>query len=63
MNGSHKDFIRTSREVLGLSQADFATRIGYSVDAVQSWELGRRNPSKAVIFMIDAMLKENVENL
>ena len=38
--------VRRIREALGLSQQAFAERLGVSVGTVQSWELGRRRPSR-----------------
>jgi len=35
------------RKRLGLSQADFADRFGFKLDAVQNWEQGRRRPEGA----------------
>lgn len=35
------------RKRLGLSQADFAVRFGFKLDAVQNWEQGRRRPDGA----------------
>ncbi len=35
------------RKHLGLSQADFAMRFGFKLDAVQNWEQGRRRPEGA----------------
>lgn len=35
------------RNRLGLSQADFAARFGFKLDAVQNWEQGRRRPDGA----------------
>ena len=35
------------RKHLGLSQADFAVRFGFKLDAVQNWEQGRRRPEGA----------------
>lgn len=32
---------------LGLSQAEFAARFGFKLDAVQNWEQGRRRPEGA----------------
>lgn len=37
--------LRDLRSRLGLSQAQFATRYGFSVDTVQQYEQGRRIPS------------------
>ena len=35
------------RRRLGLSQAAFAARFGFKLDAVQNWEQGRRRPDGA----------------
>jgi putative transcriptional regulator len=35
------------RKRFGLSQADFAVRFGFKLDAVQNWEQGRRHPEGA----------------
>lgn len=35
------------RKRLGLSQAAFAARFGFKLDAVQNWEQGRRRPEGA----------------
>jgi putative transcriptional regulator len=35
------------RRRLGLSQAEFASRFGFKLDAVQNWEQGRRRPDGA----------------
>lgn len=35
------------RKRLGLSQADFAARFGFKLDAIQNWEQGRRRPEGA----------------
>lgn len=37
--------VRGLRERLGLSQAQFAHRFGFSLDALQQYEQGRRTPS------------------
>ena len=36
------------RTRLGLSQAEFATRFGFKLDALQNWEQGSRRPDAAV---------------
>lgn len=36
--------VRAIRERLGLSQAEFAVRFGFSLGAVRHWEQGRRQP-------------------
>jgi putative transcriptional regulator len=38
--------IRALRKRLGLSQMDFAVRVGVTTDTVNGWEAGRRHPSK-----------------
>jgi putative transcriptional regulator len=35
------------RRGLGLSQSEFAARFGFSLDALQNWEQGRRRPDGA----------------
>lgn len=35
------------RKRLGLSQAEFAARFGFKLDALQNWEQGRRRPEGA----------------
>ncbi len=37
--------VQTLRKRLGLSQAQFARRFGFTLDAVQQYEQGRRHPS------------------
>jgi putative transcriptional regulator len=39
--------VASIRDRLGLSQADFAARFGFKLDAVQNWEQGRRRPDGA----------------
>ncbi|HXQ66460.1 MAG TPA: helix-turn-helix domain-containing protein [Alphaproteobacteria bacterium] len=39
--------VEAIRKRLGLSQADFAMRFGFKLDAVQNWEQGRRRPEGA----------------
>jgi len=39
--------VATIRKSLGLSQAEFAVRFGFKLDAVQNWEQGRRRPEGA----------------
>ena len=47
-----KDRIKTLRKEFGLSQKDFAERIGVSRDNIASYETGRRVPSDAVSELI-----------
>jgi putative transcriptional regulator len=49
--------VRALRSRLGLSQAQFAQRFGFSVDTVQQYEQGRRTPSgpaSTLLRVIDA---------
>jgi putative transcriptional regulator len=49
--------VRALRTRLGLSQAPFALRFGFSVDTVQHYEQGRRTPSgpaSTLLRVIDA---------
>jgi putative transcriptional regulator len=36
--------VRKLRNGLGLSQAQFAARFGFSLDSIQNWEQGHRQP-------------------
>ncbi len=40
-----KQEVRQIRENLAVSQGDFASLMGVSVDTVQNWEQGRRTPT------------------
>jgi DNA-binding transcriptional regulator YiaG len=47
--------LATLRKYLGLSQKQFALRIGISINTLQNWEQGRRNPdgpAKALLRLI-----------
>jgi putative transcriptional regulator len=39
--------VKTIRKRQGLSQAKFAARFGFALDAVRNWEQGRRQPDLA----------------
>lgn len=39
--------VASIRRRLGLSQAEFASRFGFKLDALQNWEQGRRRPEGA----------------
>jgi len=36
--------VRSVRERVGLSQAEFAMRFGFELDTIQNWEQGRNTP-------------------
>ncbi|HEU5376262.1 MAG TPA: helix-turn-helix domain-containing protein [Ktedonobacteraceae bacterium] len=42
--GKPNEALRLAREERGWTQSDAAAALGYSLEAVQSWERGRRNP-------------------
>lgn len=43
------DEIRQLREDRGLSQQDFATKLGVSVQTVHRWETGKSRPSRLAL--------------
>lgn len=48
--------VRAIRRRLGMSQRQFAERFGFTLDAVQNWEQGRRTPegpARALLKVID----------
>jgi putative transcriptional regulator len=58
--------VRRIRDKLGLSQAVFAARFGFSAAAVQDWEQGRRRPEAAartLLLVIDRSPEVVVEAL
>jgi len=49
-------YARRVRRRTGLTQADFASRLGVPVDTVRNWEQGKRlpaGPSKALLRILD----------
>ncbi len=51
-------YARRVRHRLGLSQVEFAKRIGVPVDTVRNWEQGKRaprGPARALLRLIDRM--------
>ncbi len=48
--------VKAVRRKVGLSQAKFAARFGFGLDAVRNWEQGRRRPdmsARAFLMVID----------
>ena len=53
--------VKAIRLSLGLTQASFAAKFGFSLSAVRNWEQGRRQPvgvHKNLLKLIEAMPKE-----
>lgn len=44
--------VRTIRENLGLSQADFAARFGLELDTIRNWEQRRCAPDRAAVVLL-----------
>lgn len=47
--------IRSMRESLGVSQSVFAAMLGASTHTIQSWEQGKRRPSRMACQVLDEM--------
>lgn len=48
--------VKAIRQKMGLSQAKFASRFGFALDAVRNWEQGRRRPelsARAFLIVIE----------
>jgi putative transcriptional regulator len=50
--------VKAIRKRSGLSQAKFAAKYGFSVDAVRNWEHGRRYPDVAARVLLTVIDKE-----
>lgn len=51
--------IKTLRKTLGLTQDEFAKRIGLARNSVANYEIGRREPTNAIILSICKEFKVN----
>ncbi|UUT34327.1 helix-turn-helix domain-containing protein [Microbacterium elymi] len=51
------DFVRTRRDILGMSQRDLAERSGVKQPSIAAIERGRRDPSVAAKAALDAALR------
>lgn len=49
------DMIRAARDHLGLTQVEFARRLGVSTRAVQTWEAGEREPAAYLLIALEHM--------
>jgi DNA-binding transcriptional regulator YiaG len=52
-----KEEIQAIRIKLGWTREQLAIELGYSADAVQSWELGNRRPHPTVIKQLERLQK------
>ena len=50
-------FARRVRKRLGLSQAEFSTRIGVPIDTIRNWEQGKRRPTGAAQSLLKVLDK------
>ena len=50
--------VRAVRRKLGYSQAEFATAFGFSLDALQNWEQGRRKPDPTARVLLTVIEKK-----
>ena len=50
--------VRGVRDMLGLSQKDFASRFGFSVASVRNWEQGVREPEGPARLLL-ALIQQN----
>lgn len=55
--------IRTLREALGLTQAEFAKRVGVSKQALSKWETGQFLPQLDKLFRIAEITGANLHSL
>ncbi len=59
----HKDILRDRRLYAGLSQEEFAARIGVSKQAVQKWEAGLAVPREKRLRQISDVLKVRMDTI
>jgi putative transcriptional regulator len=50
--------VKTVRQRLGLTQAAFAARFGFSLAAVRDWEQGRRRPERSARLLLKLVERE-----
>jgi transcriptional regulator with XRE-family HTH domain len=58
MDGQPQDIIRTIRERLGMSRAEFARALGWASSTVARWESGKAQPSRLALKIILAFAEE-----
>lgn len=52
--------IRKARDFLGKTREEFAQMCGVTARTVQYWETGQRKPHKAVLKLLDPILREAI---
>ena len=50
--------VKAIRARMGLSQAEFAQRFGFTLDSLQNWESGRREPAGTARVLLTVIDKE-----
>ena len=58
-----KDTLKRERSNLGLSQLEFARRIGVSQQTVASWEVGRTSPDYEMLLKLSDMFETTTDYL
>jgi transcriptional regulator with XRE-family HTH domain len=58
MDGQPQDIIRTIRERLGMSRAEFARALGWASSTVARWESGKAQPSRLALKIVLAFAEE-----
>lgn len=53
-----KEMVRATRKLLGASQQIFAQFLGVSVQAVQAWEQGRKEPKDVACRFMDEIRRD-----
>jgi DNA-binding transcriptional regulator YiaG len=51
--------VKQSRKKLNLTQVQLAPLLGVSPKSIKNYEQGIRKPSKAVLMLLDGLMKEN----
>ena len=51
--------IKELRKLTGLNQEQFALKYHLSIVQVQSWEQGRRKPSKGMLYLLERCVGED----
>jgi transcriptional regulator with XRE-family HTH domain len=60
--GFRHEQIRRLREGLGLTQQEFADRIGVTKQAISAWEIGRSEPSMAKFLQLVNLTGARIES-